>query len=1124
MLQKIKFIFTTFILTSFIFTAYCSAQQKVIKNIKPATWKVESIVPGQSSLYGQGKYTITAASPVLLKGLMLYDDYKNKRSPFTLEFEAGENITVYAFMRGNKSKWSAWPGSKAFIKWAFIKNGKKKISKYLMRYKKFPQGKVTLNYQPDPKAGTRPFFIITSKSLHLQKRATAKNSSVEKPEMKLISLKKGAKAVTIDGTINNREWEGAEKISLYLAGLSVKKVSANLPQEKTDIFISRDKNNLYIGAKCYKNDGNIILAKIKNNVVSLWQDECFEVYFQPKKASAKYTQIMINSLGYYYITGKASAEEKNAKLKIKTKKYSDRWEVELVIPLKLFSAAELMGINFSRTTYDSRQKIQERTAWSTVKYNDINNYGTLFLAGNNEKYNRETVKDLQARHREKIKKAADSYKNLEESPYNHFMLWPEPKFIKKYKGSIRLDRLKITDLAQAPNTASLLTAELKKKYNFIFKPQSKYSLTLSLLNNAKIQQILKKHRLQNKLTGKNPDSFIIIISDTGVLVTGNNNRGIYYGVRAFLNIVDHSTATGKAPAADFMTISDWPDQKMRLLFWRMDSITREAKPDINMIKHYLYNTIAGTRYNGVVFMMRDGLQYKSAPKVRNRSAFTAEEFKDLVAFCRKQYLEPIPSMNTPGHGSWIIRRHKELAELNNTTLCTRNPASLKLIFDIADELIELCGGVGKVKYFHVGKDEIRWENNDRKNKRIKDECHFCKGTPWKDLLLEYIKREHAFFTKRGIRMMMWSDMFYKERNGAHYETYKILKDLPRDIILSPWSSAGYPPLGKWKEMGFDVIKGATGYKVVSTFDDISMGHMFAVFTRDQWMTFNIGRLSSHNYYNHLSEYIYGSNAWNNDLTLKPRNQDEWDNLKTTVQKRGEAKKLKFLMEYGNALTYFYSKKRFPAETDKFKAIDISAYCNVERENCFKAGDMFDLSGLKSGKQLIAGIPTQIGEKIIVLHNNSVKNIKISAKASSILFLYAAYLDPEKEQAFKKRIRRKPDFQIVNKRSPIAYYLIKYNDGSVEKVTMNYGFNVGALRPPLHSRYTYDIRHVHRAAPKDQNWPEVKDCRDCSPGAPATYQYEWVNPHPGKKIASMDFISMNSEVIPALIALTVRETK
>jgi hypothetical protein len=160
-----------------------------------------------------------------------------------------------------------------------------------------------------------------------------------------------------------------------------------------------------------------------------------------------------------------------------------------------------------------------------------------------------------------------------------------------------------------------------------------------------------------------------------------------------------------------------------------------------------------------------------------------------------------------------------------------------------------------------------------------------------------------------------------------------------------------------------------------------------------------------------------------------------------------------------------------------------------------------------------------------LNNNSVRNIAINSKASSLLFLYTSYLPSNKEEDFVKRINKwRSKFSIRSKRSPIAYFQVKYADGTLEKITMNYGYNVGPLRPPLHSRFTYDIRYVYRAVAPGECFSEARDCRDCSPGSPAAYQYEWVNPYPEKEIKSIDFVSLKTEVIPALIAITAREAK
>ena len=141
-----------------------------------------------------------------------------------------------------------------------------------------------------------------------------------------------------------------------------------------------------------------------------------------------------------------------------------------------------------------------------------------------------------------------------------------------------------------------------------------------------------------------------------------------------------------------------------------------------------------------------------------------------------------------------------------------------------------------------------------------------------------------------------------------------------------------------------------------------------------------------------------------------------------------------------------------------------------------------------------------------------------------VFLHTAFLGENDMPAFNGRITNNEQFLIHTEKSPVAYYRVDYEDGSAEKVMMHFGYNVGILRPAIHSRYPYDVRHVYREKQSAREWPEAKDGRDITPGAPALYQYEWINPHLRKTITDITFISMGTEVIPAWSALTVREAK
>lgn len=717
---------------------------------------------------------------------------------------------------------------------------------------------------------------------------------------------------------------------------------------------------------------------------------------------------------------------------------------------------------------------------------------------------------------------------VENAAADRIMLWPPPKQIDIEDANVSLADLKVVDHANAANTTSLLIERLQEQYGLEFADSKKTGeLIVGRIGSDAIADTIRQWEIKHSLRDEHQDGFLLAIRQQGILLAAPNDRGLYYAVRALLQVIDYSTPVGEAPQARCMTITDWPDQRMRGLFWRLDT-QRGGRYEIDDLKEYIDRVVAGARYNTIVLMMRRGLLYKSHPHVANRFAFTRDEFKELVAFCRRHYIDVIPATNTPGHADWMLRtRTMHLAELNGHTICTRNPQALKMIFDINQELIELCGGKDRVKFFHVGHDEVRWLKVHKSIPQIRDSCPLCKGTPYNELFLEYIRKEHKWFQDRGIRMMMWGDMLAAGHNGPKYNTHGITREMPKDIAIVPWSALDYPEIARWVGEGFDVVKGATGYKQLSISDDIVSGHMLCLFTPSPWLVFSTTATSSHNYYNHVSVLMFARNAWNNDPSYHATNARERTNLKTTVQKRAEKKKLEFIARSGNALNFRFNNQRFPAETAEFKVIDLSLHANRRLQNCFEAGDEFDLSGLKPRQVELAGIPTRLPGNIIVPNGDSKTSsaIRIDNRAASFVFLHTAYLPQDQVKAYRKRIAgSEPETNMTSRNNPIGFYRVRYQDGSEQQVSINFGLNVSHLRPPIHSRFPYDVRYVYRAADHGSKWPEAVDCRDLTPGAPALYQYEWKNPDPKQLVDSIELVSLETEVVPALVALTLRLTK
>lgn len=706
-----------------------------------------------------------------------------------------------------------------------------------------------------------------------------------------------------------------------------------------------------------------------------------------------------------------------------------------------------------------------------------------------------------------------------EVPYDYFVLFPLPKIMNAQDGWISLEDTSIEDSVNAKNTRTLLEQELRERYGFSFSKEAKERVEIYLLGDARCQDKLSTLGLSGKLKYEQDDGFILSVRKDGILIAAPNNRGIYYAVRSLLQLIDHDTAPGTKPVVKCRDIVDWPDQKFRGFFTAalgptkaMQRIKPPAKSDIKFFEKYIYNSIAGARYNAIVFEMDNTYRYMSHPEIAMANALSKDDMQEIIAFCRDNYLEPIPMVDSPGHAAWLLDRHPEWADLNSTTVCTRDPHAMQAMKEIFQELIDLFGGSGRVKFFHVGADEVRWTTFDSTNRKLRTENSYTKGVPYNELFLEYIRFEHDFFSSKGIRLMMWADMLTKDHNGKKYQTTDIAAKLPKDIILVPWSGEyDYPSIPLWLEEGFTVIKSCTGYQHNAIADDGVSGYMFNNFTTSVWLSFVQGsELSSHQAYFNISVLKYADLAWNNDSSVT--NRDE-----------GDMKRIEFMKGYGNALNFHFSNSPFMNESNEFKTIDLGGKANALLENSFGAGPDYDLHAYKQGPISIAGIDMLIDARCLVLDQGvkRIEGVRIASPAASLVFLHTAYLPADKEASFRERIRTRAEFAEMPKFNPVGFYRVNYVDGTREIIPLQFGLNIGTLRPSIQLRFLYGTRFT--LAPPGV-WTEAMTGRDVFPGAPALYQLEWINPHPEKAIDSLDFVSLETEVIPALVALAVRTPK
>lgn len=183
---------------------------------------------------------------------------------------------------------------------------------------------------------------------------------------------------------------------------------------------------------------------------------------------------------------------------------------------------------------------------------------------------------------------------------------------------------------------------------------------------------------------------------------------------------------------------------------------------------------------------------------RDASPMTADEIRELDAFCAERGVELVPNQNSFGHMEHWLRHpgYNDLAEVPHggtvvkmwgdsvmvcpTTLCPTDPRSLRLVASLYDELLPCF----RSKFVNVGCDEtmelLYWTPEGNRSAAVLAE----KGPA--AVYVDFLRQIHAEVARRGHVMMFWGDIILHDPSA--------LKDLPKDgIVAMNWGyEANHP--------------------------------------------------------------------------------------------------------------------------------------------------------------------------------------------------------------------------------------------------------------------------------------------------------------------------------------------
>ena len=286
----------------------------------------------------------------------------------------------------------------------------------------------------------------------------------------------------------------------------------------------------------------------------------------------------------------------------------------------------------------------------------------------------------------------------------------------------------------------------------------------------------------------NKEGYQLEVSADGVVITGNTEAGVFYGIQTLRKSLPEFNGVIELPAG---TVKDYPRFGYRgtMLdvsrhFFPVDSIKRFidmlAMHNINRF-HWHLSEDQGWRIEIKSRPLLTEIGSKRAETVIGRNSgkydgkpyggfYTQEEAKEIVAYAADRHITVIPEIDMPGHMMGALSAYPELGctggpykvwtqwGVSEEVLCAGNDATLKFIEDVLGEIVEIFPS----EYIHVGGDECpktRWKTCPKCQARIKalgikgDKNH----TAEEYLQSFIIKHAEKFLNSKGRQMIGWDE-------------------------------------------------------------------------------------------------------------------------------------------------------------------------------------------------------------------------------------------------------------------------------------------------------------------------------------------------------------------------------
>lgn len=273
---------------------------------------------------------------------------------------------------------------------------------------------------------------------------------------------------------------------------------------------------------------------------------------------------------------------------------------------------------------------------------------------------------------------------------------------------------------------------------------------------------------------------------TGIRIKSSNSAGLFYGCMTALQWLRltrfQSHARGAKRQWWGLVVQDYPDLAERGV---MLDISRTKVPKLTTLKH-LIDCLAEWKINQFQLYMEHTFAYRGHEVVwQDASPLTAEDVRELDAYCQQRFIRLVPNQNTFGHfHRWLKHdAYRDLAEcpeglehpfssqIEPFSLCATDERVDRLLDDLLSQLLPHFSA----KELNVGLDETFDLGLGRSQQQ-------CEARGKGRVYLDFLNRVHTLAAKHGCTIQFWGDIILDHP--------KLIPEIPADATAMAWGYEG----------------------------------------------------------------------------------------------------------------------------------------------------------------------------------------------------------------------------------------------------------------------------------------------------------------------------------------------